>query len=267
MLADLQALKPVLTALALPPVPLLLLVLIGAWRLARQRRGGMVLVALGVVLMWLSTCEVGALALGKLLMPPLPPLAETQIAALGGSRAGGDHATAIVVLGAGRERWAPESGGADLRPRSIERLRYGVRLARETGLPLAFSGGLGWAQRDEGGASEAEIARRVAERDFRWPLAWIEPDSRDTHENAVFTVRLLRAAGIRRIVLVTHVWHMPRAMLEFERAAGGGLSVVAAPMGYAQFSGRSLLAWLPSMDGTEQVRLLLREALARAAET
>jgi hypothetical protein len=51
--------------------------------------------------------------------------------------------TAIVVLGGGRRLLAPEYGVATLTPRSIERLRYGVWLARETGLPLAFSGGVG----------------------------------------------------------------------------------------------------------------------------
>ncbi|MDQ6679563.1 MAG: hypothetical protein M3Y67_01185, partial [Pseudomonadota bacterium] len=51
-----EAWKPVLAALLLPPVPLLLMVLIGA-RLIRPRRalGGFVVVV-AVALLWLSAC-------------------------------------------------------------------------------------------------------------------------------------------------------------------------------------------------------------------
>ena len=50
--------------------------------------------------------------------------------------------TAIVVLGAGRRLLAPEYGVAELSSMGTERLRYGVWLSRQTGLPLAFSGGV-----------------------------------------------------------------------------------------------------------------------------
>jgi hypothetical protein len=55
---------------------------------------------------------------------------------------------AIVVLGGGMEALAPEYGVSSLRATSLERLRYGIWLGRETGLPVAFSGGVGWAQLD-----------------------------------------------------------------------------------------------------------------------
>ena len=61
----------------------------------------------------------------------------------------------------------------------------------------------------------AEIARA----EWNVPLRWTETASRDTHENAVNTVALLRPAGIREIVLVTHGLHMPRALREFRAAA------------------------------------------------
>ena len=40
---------------------------------------------------------------------------------------------------------------------------------------------------------------------------------------------LLNETGIQRVVLITHAWHMPRAVAEFEVT---GLDVVPAPMGY-----------------------------------
>jgi uncharacterized SAM-binding protein YcdF (DUF218 family) len=43
----------------------------------------------------------------------------------------------------------------------------------------------------------------------------LESRSRNTYENALFTARLLRERGWRRILLVTSASHMPRAVLLF----------------------------------------------------
>ena len=71
---------------------------------------------------------------------------------------------------------------------------------------------------EAGGSTEAAIADRIAREEFGLPLRWREDRSRDTRENAAASVRLLRAAGVRRIVLVTHAWHMPRALRAFQEA-------------------------------------------------
>ena len=73
-----------------------------------------------------------------------------------------------------------------------------------------------------------------AEREFGRPLRWLEPGSSDTRENAVRTVALLQPQGIEQVVLVTHGYHMRRALRNFERAAqsaGWSASFVAAPVG------------------------------------
>lgn len=263
---DIDALKPVLTALLLPPLPFLVLILIGARLLAWRRWLGRTLLLLGIALVWLSCCQGAGRWLQAVALPPPDALDEAQIAALKPAKAEPSPTTAILVLGGGRVPRAPEFGAADLSPDSLERLRFGVHLARATGLPIAFSGGTGWSQRRDVGAAEAEVARRVAERDFLKPIQWIEPDSRDTVENAIFSIRLLKGAGIRRIVLVTHAWHMPRALRAFERIGGGSIELVAAPMGYFVPADRALLDWLPSSRGFEQVRLVLRERLALRVE-
>ncbi len=258
----LESFKPILTALVLPPVPWLLLMLVGGLLVLRRRRLGAVLLGLGAAMIWLSACPGSGRWLQQALLTVPPPLGESDLAGLRQERnAAATTATAIVVLGGGRVLNAPESGTSDLKTPSLERLRYGIRLARETGLPLAFSGGTGWAARVESGASEAEIARRIALRDFRHPVTWLETASRDTQENAQLSVPFLKAAGIRHIVLVTHALHMPRAFHEFEQAAAGRLRITAAPMGYFEGFQGSVFDWLPSADGFEQVRLVLRERL------
>ncbi len=261
-LLGIETWKPVLTALLLPPVPLLLLVLAGA-RLMLPRRGlGWLLVLLGALGIWLSACAgVGALLTRTALHPP-PALSNLQIMQLR-SDVKAHQALTIVVLGSGREAYAPEYASASLKHLSLERLRYGLWLGRETGAPVGFSGGIGWSA--PVGPSEAEVAERVAARDFGLPVQWTEDQSRDTRENAIRTVALLERAGFTRAVLVTHGWHMPRALRLFEAAAAGRIEFLPAPMGTASLAQGSVLDWLPSAEGFTRVRQVLREWLGRLA--
>ena len=112
---------------------------------------------------------------------------------------------------------------------------------------------------------EAQVAARIAANEFGRPLKWIEDGSRDTRENAARSVALLRAAGIRRIVLVTHGWHMPRALRAFEAAAGSDIRIEAAPMGLARGAETPALTWMPTTQGMALVRNVLRELLGRIA--
>ena len=260
VLLGIESWKPALTALLLPPVPLLVLVLIGA-RLIQPRRGlGWLLILASVALIWLGACTGTAQLLSQHALRPPPALGAHRIQAL---KAAANPPTAIVVLGGGMEPLAPEYGVANLQHYSLERLRYGIWLGRETGLPLAFSGGVGWAQ--PGATPEARIAAQIAAAEFGRPLKWVEAESRDTRENAGRSVALLKAAGIRHIVLVTHGSHMPRALRAFEAAAGGALRIEAAPMGLAQDTELPALRWIPSARGTTEVRTILHELLGLLA--
>ncbi len=255
--------KPVLSALLLPPLPLLLLMLLGA-ALARRRAfwGGLLLLA-GAAGIWLSSTTSVGHWLQRQLLEPSRALSLQDLQQLQAPRRGAGLPTgAIVVLGAGREGYAPEYGAPNLPPLAMERLRYGLWLARETSLPLAFSGGTGHAQAT--GPSEAEVAALIAARDFNRPLKWLDAGSRDTRENAAASVATLRAAGVTRIVLVTHGWHMRRSLRAFEQAiaaTGGGIMLQAAPMGLARDDSVAALRWLPSNSGFNATRDALREYL------
>lgn len=251
-----------LTALALPPVPLLLLILIGA-RLILPRRGlGWLFVLIGTVGIWLSACSGVGAVLTQLLLHPPPALSQDAVSRLKADVKARQPLT-IVVLGGGRDTFAPEYARSNLRPRSLERLHYGVWLARETGATLGFTGGVGWG--NSTGPTEAEVAEHVAAKDFGLALKWTEGDSRDTRENAIRTVALLKQAGVTRAVIVTHAWHMPRAMRLFNEAAGGAIEFVAAPIDLAPITRGGAIDWLPSTEGFERVRLVLREGLAKLA--
>jgi len=181
----------------------------------------------------------------------------------GQNQASASPPTAIVVLGAGRHRLAAEYGTSNLTQQAMVRLRYGVWLARHTGQPLAYAGGVGWGQIGE--RSEAETASQIVQEDYGTSLRWIESRSRDTRENADLMVPLLDSAGIKRIVLVTHASHMPRAMRAFRDAAGKSMVIVPAPVSAVTRDDQPVLDWLPSQHGYQLVHTALHEALGLIA--
>lgn len=79
------------------------------------------------------------------------------------------------------------------------------------------------------GSSEAGQMKSVLENEFHVPVKWTEDTSRDTRENAYNSFSILRKVKVTHIALVTHAWHMPRAIREFEKA---GFKVIPASTAY-----------------------------------
>jgi uncharacterized SAM-binding protein YcdF (DUF218 family) len=260
LLSSISGWKPLLTALVMPPVPLLLLVLVGAAQLRTRRVLGWLLVLISVSLLWLTACTGTGEWLKRGLLPPPYALSQSDIVDLKAETR--TRPTAIVVLGGGLEAFAPEYGATNLTRWSMERLRYGMWLARQVNAPMAFAGGVGWAQNGQLDP-EAKVAARIAETEFDRPQRWTESTSRDTRQNAFNTMALLRPAGVKQVLLVTHGWHMARALAVFRQAGGADIEVRAAPMGLAPTTEGSILDWLPGSEGLTQVRQLLREWLGR----
>jgi uncharacterized SAM-binding protein YcdF (DUF218 family) len=262
-LLGLASWKPYLGALLLPPVPFVLLMIAGT-RLAFVRRGwGWLAVMTGALLLWLSSTTGAARLLSELLLrPPQPSTAERIEAWRAAVKA--REPVAIVVLGGGSRPLAPEYGVSNLSGRSLERLRYGLWLGRETGAPVAFSGGVGWALGDAVLTPEAQIAARIAAQEFGRPLKWLEERSRDTRENGIYGVTMLKEQGIRRVLLVTHQYHMPRALRAFEAAAAGsGMVVEPAPVDVPNAPLNAAMSWMPTTDGVMTVREIAHELLGR----
>jgi uncharacterized SAM-binding protein YcdF (DUF218 family) len=108
--------------------------------------------------------------------------------------------------------------------------------------------------------TEAQLMRNVLEQEFRIPVQWSEEASHNTFENARYSFRLLQQHGIRRIYLVTHAWHMPRARKAFETA---GFEVVPAPTAFTTRYQTDLLAWIPQAEAMRDSRIYLREQIGR----
>jgi uncharacterized SAM-binding protein YcdF (DUF218 family) len=259
VLLGIQSWKPLLEALVLPPVPWLLLMLVGARMMYWRRRLSWLVILFGAAGVWLSCTTGVGYWLERALKAP-PPLDPDRIAEIKRLASASPNKVVIVVLGAGRESMAPEYGLANLNYLSLPRLHYGIWLSRQTGAPLLFSGGVGHAE--SVGVAEAEAAARIAERDYGRPLTWLESESRATRENATRSVAILKAQNISDVVLVTHGDHMPRAVRAFQteaQRASTPLRVWAAPMGLAAPSEQAALRWLPSIEGFRRVRWALHE--------
>jgi uncharacterized SAM-binding protein YcdF (DUF218 family) len=221
-------LRAAVRALLLPPGGPLLVAVLGLILLNRRPKLGRVLAWGGVLaLLLLSLPAVAYLLLRSAGDPPALDLEQAR------------SAQAVVILGGGLRYNAAEFGGDTLGRYTLERVRYGARVARATGLPVLVSGGS-----LAGGKTEAGLMREALEHEFGVPVKWAEARSRDTHENARESAVILRAAGVTRVVLVTHAPHMPRSRAEFERA---GLEVVPAPTHVIGPSGHRVLDYLPSV--------------------
>ena len=195
--------------------------------------GGLCL--LGFVLLYaFSTALVSSLLMRVLDSGQVVPV----IAAHAGA---GRSDTAIVILSGDMRDAAPEYGGDTVGPLTLERLRYGAFLARRSNLPVLVTGGI----IDPKGPPIAEIMRQILETEFHIPVRWVEAASRNTRENALFSARILKPAGIDRILLVTDAWHMPRALIAFR---GLGLTLIPAPTGFYI----SRPGWLESLAPTAQ---------------
>jgi uncharacterized SAM-binding protein YcdF (DUF218 family) len=208
---DIFLIKAIAKGLILPPTGLLLLALLGLALLGRHPRAGRALaVAATITLLALSTPIVST-ALVRLLddSPPLD-LARAK------------SAQAIVIPGGGVRRNALEYGGDTLGRLTLERVRYGARLAKQTGLPVLVTGGSVIGNT----APEATLMREALENEFGVKVGWVESRSRNTRENAAFSASILHSQGIRRVIVIAHSFDVRRTLQEFARA---DLEAIAAP--------------------------------------
>ena len=247
---DPRELKPLLTALVLPPAGPLLLAFAGLLLARRRRAAGLALAAAGLLLAFLLSTNGVALLLSRHLLQPLQAAHPDAVR----------QQQAIVVLGGGVLPQAPEYGAAQPSAPTLGRLRYAIWLAQQTGKPIAFAGGVGWAATGTPMPSEGAVARAVAQKEYGIALRWVDEGSRDSAENAARMAQQLQGEGVRRIALVTDATHMERAAAAFRNA---GFDVLPAPTHFPVQRSRPLLEWLPSDQGAATCRQLLREWLGR----
>lgn len=244
-------LQGLLTAVVIPPVSFAVLAALGgllAWRSQGRlrRRGGLLAALAGLGILVLALPIVAALLTvslerglpGQDTAGPAPnAIMPAAIIILGGDVAHDQNRTEVGAL-------------------TLERLRAGAALARRTGLPLLVTGGPG----SEGEPPLAVLMAHSLAEDFGLAARWIEPAARDTHENAVLGVAMLRAEGIGAAHVVSHGWHLARAAEAFARLS---FPVVPVPVRLRRMPDGRAEDWIPRADHLGTSWYALREWAGR----
>ena len=232
-----------ISAFLLPPLNLLLAALMGILVARSHPRLGRALLIGSFALLWLSATPY--FAEGALhLLEGLPKAVDTRT----------QPADAIVVLGGGTYFNAPEYGTDTVGEGALARLRYAAKLQRETGKPILVTGGKPLGN----DLSEAQQMKSVLEQEFNIPVRWAEDTSDNTLENARYSYQMLQKAGIKRVYLVTHAWHMPRSIFAFRSA---GFDVVPAPTAFTTHYRTDLLSFIPNAGSLGGSRIFIHEAI------
>jgi uncharacterized SAM-binding protein YcdF (DUF218 family) len=214
-----------------PPANLVWLGVAG-FAIGLRARLGRVMLAIGVAGLFIAAMPVtGALLFVALerSLPVLPPAVAPP--------------RAIVILtgdeghGDGLLPGAPSPG-----PLSLERLRAAAVLYRRAPLPVLISGG----SLHPGEEPLASVLARSLKEDFHIQVALLETGSHDTWQSAALTAATLRTAGIDSVYLVTHGWHMRRALIAFRHF---GIPATAAPVRIDGMPRFSLDDFLPAVRG------------------
>jgi uncharacterized SAM-binding protein YcdF (DUF218 family) len=238
--------KGVLLPLTMPPTGFVVLIVIGllltgAWRRAGRRLAWVSLMAL--ILFGMPILSESLLLGLESNLPMTPPASHPP--------------QAIVILGGEVIRAHGEKLGIRPGLLTLDRLRTGAALHRRTGLPILVTGGT--TQPDT--PAVGLVMEQSLQDDFRTPPHWVEAKSLDTWENARLSADILRREGITSVYVVTHSWHMRRAVLAFE---GTGLTVTAFPTSLDDAMGPDVYDFVPRASGWQTGYFAIHEWIGYA---
>ena len=238
-------LAPLGTAFCLIGLALLL-----AWR--QRLRSSMVLGALALFWLWAWSMPVLSYWLASWIENEIPQVPISSVA----------PAQAIVVLGGAVS--PPMIGKTEIDlGAAADRIWYAARLFHAGKAPIVLLSGGGGGDIDRQAFSDAR-AMAVLLQDLGVPAKafLLEEHSRNTRQNAAFSAALLKAHGIKHILLVTSALHIPRAIPLF---TARGLQVTPAPTDFetTRDPPSGLLAWLPDASALNGSALAMKEIVGR----
>lgn len=220
-------LSKILWLLFSPGSVLVALLVVGAFLCwTRWRRGGVALVTLAAVL----AVGVATLPFGVVLVRDLEnrfPVVDALPARVDG----------VIVLGGMVDQFVTKARGQLAVNGAIERLVVLAQLARRyPEAKLIFSGGSGRLGRSET-TEAAALAPYVDQFGLDPRRIAFEGESRNTHENALFTFRLVQPKPAETWILITSAVHMPRAVGSFRKV---GWRVLPYPVDFQTTGGETL---------------------------
>jgi len=147
----------------------------------------------------------------------IPALTEAQIK--------NNKVDVIVILSGGIKAYQQEFHGPDIGYFTQLRLRYGAWLQKQTALPVIVAGGI-----ERNDVTEAELMAQILSNEYALQgKIFVEKQSKNTYENALYSSKIMVSEDFRNYYLVTSAFHMPRALSSFKQH---NKDVIAAPMGF-----------------------------------
>jgi len=231
----------------------LLCLVLGLWCMVRNRRRA----AIGLQVAGLALLIVPATGFfAEALMAPLESTYQPRVVDLY------EPADLIVVLGGTQ---------APLRAPRVEaeevngaRLQMAVRLYRAgKARKIVVSGGPYRIQGERFRAEAEDMRDVLVGLGVPFSAILMEPNSRNTFENAAFTAKLLKERGESKVLLVTSALHMPRAMALFQKQ---GVEAAAAPCSFLSGARHGPLSGLkPEAIHTLHSEAAIKEYIGRFA--
>ena len=167
---------------------------------------------------------------------------------------------AILVLSGMLDGTPTKDGVLSQWGEATDRFFAGLDLFRAGKGPVMIftQGRLPWsAQALEGGV----LARRAVSLGVPESQIMVTGEVANTEDEAIAVRDLMGLANIPDLTLVTSSFHMPRAVMIFERA---GLSVVPYPTDFRTKAGLNWTDWVPSARAFGATSLGVREYIGRA---
>lgn len=229
----------------IPPAVNCIVLLAGLLILNRLKSTGRVLIGVSLISLFLLSTDYIASALEvsiqehpALVLADLPP----------------EQLQTIVVAGASHHDRADEYGYSTPSSVSLVRLHYTANLHRQTGFPVMFTGG------QMGQVIHSEVLARSFSDEYKIDAHWIETKSRSTDENAKYSAEILLPLGRKSVLLVTHSYHMKRAVKSFQNA---GFVVTPAPtMLSHKLDINNWRYWIPGASGLQRSSNVVYEYFA-----
>lgn len=165
----------------------------------------------------------------------------------------------VIVLGGIIDPGASDYSGELEMSEPVERILRAAELLKSgQARTVLLSGGV--LAPKPGVPSEAErLAAWLGAQGIDADRIVVEGRSRNTHENAVESARIVNARGWKKLLLVTSAWHAPRALGSFHAA---GLEPDLLPVDHHATDG-SEAGFLPRAEALARSTDVLRELVGR----
>lgn len=231
------------------PVGVTLFLCIAALLLLRRhhRKAAGALVALAVLVLWVSSTPIVASALYRDLERRYPPLPLERIPEGG----------CIVVLGGALSPALAPRVDVEFNE-AVDRVYKAAQLYRagKSKVVVVTAGNQPWS---ESRWAEAELIRDLL---MEWGVpekaVLLEGSSHNTRENALYARNIISAIGCEKPLLVTSAAHMPRAVAAFD---GVGVQVVAVStdVRVIERAGLTVFDFLPDSQALAMTSAAVRE--------